>query len=55
MGDSLYCGRRFRTLNIIDENTREYLAIKIDTSLPAEQVIRILSHLKEERGLWEHI
>ncbi len=27
MNDSLYCGKRFRTLNIIDESTRECLAI----------------------------
>lgn len=55
MRDSLYCGRRFRTLNIIDENTRECLAIEIDTSLPAERVTRILSRLKEEYGFREYI
>ncbi|ADZ43813.1 Integrase core domain protein [Yersinia enterocolitica subsp. palearctica 105.5R(r)] len=27
MHDALYCGKRFRTLNIIDEGTRECLAI----------------------------
>ena len=55
MNDSLYCGKRFRTLNIIDESTRECLAIEIDTSLPAERVIRVLSCLKEERGLPKYI
>jgi putative transposase len=35
MHDTLYCGKRFRTLNIIDEGTRECLAIEVDTSLPA--------------------
>ncbi|SGC80104.1 transposase ISMyma01_aa2-like protein [Mycobacterium tuberculosis] len=55
MSDSLYCGKRFRTLNIIDESTRECLAIEIDTSLPAERIIRILSRLKGERGLPEYI
>ena len=35
MSDSLYQGRRFRTLNILDEGVREALAIEIDTSLPA--------------------
>ncbi|CAM6800758.1 Mobile element protein [Morganella morganii IS15] len=55
MSDSLYCGKRFRALNIIDESTRECLAIEIDTSLPAERIIRILSRLKEERGLPEYI
>ncbi len=42
MHDSLYCGKRFRTLNIIDEVTRECLAIEVDTSLPAKRVIRML-------------
>lgn len=46
MHDSLYCGKRFRTLNIIDEETRECLAIEVDTSLPAERVIRVLERLK---------
>ena len=53
--DSLYCGKRFRTLNIIDEGTRECLAIEVDTSLPAERVIRVLERLKIERGLPKQI
>ncbi|UNH25633.1 IS3 family transposase [Moellerella wisconsensis] len=55
MHDSLYCGKRFRTLNIIDEGTRECLAIEVDTSLPAERVIRVLERLKAERGLPKQI
>jgi putative transposase len=51
MEDSLYCGRRFRTLNLFDEGTREVLAIEIDTSLPAARVIRVLEQLKENRKL----
>lgn len=51
MHDALYCGKRFRTLNIIDEGTRECLAIEVDTSLPTDRVIRILERLKKERGL----
>lgn len=49
MHDSLYCGKRFRTLNILDEATRECLAIEVDTSLPAERVVRTLEQLKVER------
>ena len=45
MSDTLYGGRRFRTLNILDEGVREGLAIEIDTSLPAEHVIRMLEHV----------
>lgn len=51
MHDSLYCGKRFRTLNILDEGTRECLAIEVDTSLPAARVIRVLERLKQQRGL----
>ncbi|MFL7025625.1 IS3 family transposase [Enterovibrio norvegicus] len=49
--DSLYCGKRFRTLNILDEATRECLAIEVDTSLPAGRVVRVLEQLEQERGL----
>ena len=42
MHDTLYYGKPFRTLNIIDESNREILAIEIDTSLPAGRVIRTL-------------
>src|SRR5207302_5329290 len=38
MSDTLYGGRRFRTLNVLDEGVREVLAIEVDTSLPAERV-----------------
>ena len=51
MHDTLYCGKRFRTLNIVDEGTRECLAIEVDTSLPADRVVRTLEQLKAERGL----
>lgn len=53
--DTLYCGKRFRTLNIIDEGTRECLCIEVDTSLPAERVIRAMERLKVERGLPKQI
>lgn len=48
--DTLYCGKRFRTLNVLDEATRECLAIEVDTSLPAARVIRVLEQLESERG-----
>lgn len=55
MHDALYRSKRFRTLNIIDEGTRECLRIEVDTSLSAERVVRVLEQLKEERGLPEQI
>jgi putative transposase len=51
MEDTLYSGRRFRTFNVIDEGVREVLAIEIDTSLPAERIVRVMDQLKEWRGL----
>ena len=35
MSDALWDGRRFRTFNVIDDFTREGLAIEIDLNLPA--------------------
>ncbi len=50
MNDSLMSGRRFRTLNLIDDYNREALAIEVDTALPAERVIRVLEETVEFRG-----
>jgi putative transposase len=55
MHDTLYSGRRFRTLNILDEGVREALHIEVDTSLPGERVVRALDRLKEYRGVPEAI
>lgn len=51
MHDGLYCGKCIRTLNIIDEGTRECLVIEVDASLPAERVIRVLDRLTNKIGL----
>lgn len=53
--DTLASGRVFRTLNIIDEFNREVLAIEVDTSLPAERVIRVLDQIKAWRPLPQSI
>lgn len=45
MSDSLSNGRAFRTLNVIDDFNREALWIEVDTSLPAERVVRVLERL----------
>lgn len=51
MSDTLYDGRRFRILNVLDEGVREALAIEVDTSLPAKRVVRVLERLAEWRGV----
>jgi len=50
MSDSLSNGRAFRTLNILDDYNREALWIEVDTSLPAERVVRVLEVLLLWRG-----
>jgi putative transposase len=51
MTDALSSGRRFRTMNIVDDYTRECLAIEVDTSLGGLRVVRVLEELKQRRGL----
>jgi putative transposase len=50
MSDALTSGRRFRTLNVIDDFNRQVLAIEIDLSLPAVRVTRTLDRLAELHG-----
>jgi len=50
MCDRLFCGRRFRTLNAIDDFSREVLAIEIDVGLSAERVKRVLDRVVAWRG-----
>jgi putative transposase len=51
MSDSLWDGRKFRLLNVVDDFNREVLLIEADTSLPTIRLIRCLEQLKETRGL----
>lgn len=51
LSDSLWDGRKFRLLNIVDDFNRQVLALEADISLPALRVIRVLEYLKEFRGL----
>ena len=45
MVDTLADGRAFRTLNIVDDFTRECVAIEVDRSLPGARVVRVLERL----------
>jgi putative transposase len=51
MVDTLADGRGFRTLNIVDDFTRECVAIEVDRSLPGLRVVRVLDRLAEAIGL----
>jgi putative transposase len=50
ISDALSDGRRFRILAIIDDFTRECLALVADTSLSGVRVARELDHLMAHRG-----
>lgn len=51
MSDSLWNGRKFRLLNIVDDYNREILSLEADLSFPSIRVIRVLEYLQEFRGL----
>ena len=55
MSDTLYHGRRFRTLNILDEGVREALDIVVDTSISGARVVRTLYRLVQWPGKPEAI
>jgi len=50
MSDSLFCGRRFRTFNVVDDFNREALAIEVDLNLPSPRIIRVLDRVAAWRG-----
>ena len=50
MQDQLADGRKFRTLNVLDDFNREGLGIEVDFSLPAVRVVRSLNRIIEWRG-----
>jgi putative transposase len=53
--DTLADGRAFRTLNIVDDYTRECVAIEVDRSLPGLRVTRVLERLRATHGLPQSI
>lgn len=55
MRDTLTDGRSFRTLNVIDDATRECLVIEVDTSLTSHRVMRVLEQICRGRGFPKRI
>lgn len=51
VADALTDGRRFRSLNIVDDFNRECLVAQVDTSITGARVVRVLEQLGERRGL----
>jgi putative transposase len=55
MSDSMVGNRKFRTFNVIDDCSREALAIEVDTSLSSRRIIRTLERIIDQRGIPEAI
>ena len=51
ISDELFDGRRVRFLTIVDNFTRESLAIKVAASIRGDAVVEVLQQLMEQRWL----
>ncbi len=51
ISDALSEGRKFRSLNIVDDFNRQCLAAEVDTSITGARVVRVMERLREQRGL----
>jgi putative transposase len=50
MSDALYDGRRFRLLTLVDNHTRESLALHVGQRLRGYDVVRVLEQVAKEHG-----
>jgi len=50
LSDALSSRRKIRVLNIMDDCTRESLAVYADFSIAAQKVVEVLDHIVKERG-----
>ncbi len=55
MSDELYNGQRIRLLTLVDNYTRESLAIEVNQHLGGQQVVEILTQVASERRRPEKI
>lgn len=51
MSDELFDGRRIRLLTLVDNFSRESLAIEVDQRIGGQRVVEVLMQLGKERGL----
>lgn len=51
VSDALFDGRKFRTLTVVDNYSRQCLAISVGQSLKGIDVVATLEYLKQERGI----
>lgn len=50
MSDALYCGKKIRTLNVVDHYNRQCMGIEIGSNMPAHFVIRAVEQMIELHG-----
>lgn len=50
MADQLFDGRRFRLLTIVDNFSRESLAVRVGQRLTGDDVVKTLEEITEQRG-----
>jgi len=50
MSDQLYDGRRFRLLTIVDNHSRESLAVEVGRRLGSQEVVRVLERVASQHG-----
>jgi len=51
MSDELFNGQRIRLLTLVDNFTRESLAIEVDRSIGGQRVVEVLMNIARERSL----
>ncbi len=51
VADALFDGRRFRALTVVDNFTKQCLAIEVAAQLRSEDVVRVMERLRLQRGL----
>ena len=55
VAERLSCGRKIRFLTVVDEYTRECLALHVNYALKSNDVMQVLTKLFIERGMPDHI
>ena len=53
--DSIFNGRRFRVLTIVDIFSRECLGLDVDQGIKGDDVVSLLNHIKSLRGVPKRI
>jgi transposase InsO family protein len=55
VSDALFDGRRIRALTVVDDYSRESLAIEVGQSITGEQVVAVMNRIVAERGAPQRI